>query len=75
MNVVLASTKSKVFKGFKMVFIPMLTGQHYYLLFFNLKIRYIFIVDNVEGAAGLERYHGNVEKMVSLCMFIFMRIP
>ncbi|MFS7905908.1 putative papain-like cysteine peptidase superfamily [Helianthus anomalus] len=74
-NDVLAGTKSKVFKGFQMVFIPMLTGQHYYLLFFNLKTREIFIIDNVEGVAGLERYHGNMEKMVSLCRFIFMWLP
>ncbi|XP_022010659.1 uncharacterized protein LOC110910269 [Helianthus annuus] len=72
MNVVLGSTEPKVFKGnFEMVFIPMLTGQHYYLLFFNLKTRDIFIIDNVEGVAGLERYHGNVEKMIStFCRYL-----
>ncbi|MFS7997639.1 putative papain-like cysteine peptidase superfamily [Helianthus anomalus] len=67
MNVVMASTEPKVFKGnFEMVFIPMMIGQHYYLLFFNLKTRDIFIIDSVKGATGLERYHGNVEKMISL---------
>ncbi|XP_021990989.2 uncharacterized protein LOC110887726 [Helianthus annuus] len=72
MNVVLDSTEPKVFKGnFEMVFIPMLTGQHYYLLFFNLRTRDVFIIDNIEGAAGLERYQGNVEKMIStFCRYL-----
>ncbi|KAJ0789797.1 putative papain-like cysteine peptidase superfamily [Helianthus annuus] len=72
MNAVLASTEPKVCKGnFEMVFIPMLTGQHYYLLFFNLRTRDVFIIDNIEGDAGLERYHGNVEKMIStFCMYL-----
>ncbi|KAF5767134.1 putative papain-like cysteine peptidase superfamily [Helianthus annuus] len=72
MNAVLDSTEPKVFKGnFEMVFIPMLTGQHYYLLFFNLRTRDVFIIDNIEGAAGLERYQGNVEKMIStFCRYL-----
>ncbi|KAJ0427595.1 putative Ulp1 protease family catalytic domain, papain-like cysteine peptidase superfamily [Helianthus annuus] len=72
MNAVLDSTGPKVFKGnFEMVFIPMLTGRHYYLLFFNLKTKDVYIIDNVEGAAGLERYHGNVEKMIStFCRYL-----
>ncbi|MFS7945134.1 putative Ulp1 protease family catalytic domain, papain-like cysteine peptidase superfamily [Helianthus anomalus] len=63
-NVVLAGTERKSFKGFQMVFIPILTGDHYYLLFFNLKTKKILII-NIEGDAGLERYHGNVDKMIS----------
>ncbi|KAJ0476983.1 putative papain-like cysteine peptidase superfamily [Helianthus annuus] len=72
MNAVLDSTGPKVFKGnFEMVFIPMLTGRHYYLLFFNLKTKDVYIIDNIEGAAGLERYHGNVEKMIStFCRYL-----
>ncbi|MFS7901392.1 putative papain-like cysteine peptidase superfamily [Helianthus anomalus] len=76
MNDVLAGIESKVFKGFQMVFIPMLTRKHYYLLFFNLKTREIFIIDNVEGAAGLERYHGNMEKMIStFCRYLSQMHP
>ncbi|MFS8033254.1 hypothetical protein Hanom_Chr17g01567341 [Helianthus anomalus] len=33
MSSVLAGTEPKSFKGFQMVFIPILTGDHYYLLF------------------------------------------
>ncbi|MFS8010637.1 putative Ulp1 protease family catalytic domain, papain-like cysteine peptidase superfamily [Helianthus anomalus] len=71
MNVVLAGTEAKMFKGFQMVYIPILTGEHYYLLFLNLKTKEISIIDNIEGVAGLERYHRNVEKMIStFCRYL-----
>ncbi|KAM0050759.1 putative Ulp1 protease family catalytic domain, papain-like cysteine peptidase superfamily [Helianthus debilis subsp. tardiflorus] len=71
MNAVLAGTEPKSFKGFKMVFIPILTGDHYFLLFFNLSTTQILIIDNIEGDAGLERYKENVEKMIStFCQYL-----
>ncbi|KAJ0823748.1 putative nodulin homeobox protein [Helianthus annuus] len=71
MNAVLAGTEPKSFKGFQMVFVPILARDHYYLLLFNLSTTQILIIDNMEGDAGLERYHGNVEKMIStFCRYL-----
>ncbi|MFS7901796.1 putative papain-like cysteine peptidase superfamily [Helianthus anomalus] len=71
MNAVLAGTEPKSFKGFQMVFVPILARDHYYLLLFNLSTTQILIIDNIKGDAGLERYHGNVEKMIStFCRYL-----
>ncbi|KAJ0754688.1 hypothetical protein HanPI659440_Chr09g0349621 [Helianthus annuus] len=72
MNSVLVGTEPKTFKGFQMVYIPILNGDHYYLLFFNLPTTQILIINNIEGNAGIEeRYGGTVEKMISaFCGFL-----
>ena len=69
---ILKGAKLKSIKDFKIILVPILHLEHFFVISFNLEEKQIFIIDNsAKEATNKEKYDDVLENTVSILTYAF----